>query len=126
MAMASWPTRTPRDTPSSTAGSRGRADAQHRDVGVRILADQIRVAREPVGKRGADGARAGDHVAVGEKQPSGVKAKPLPSRPCLRLLHLDVRDRGTDALRRRGDGAGIGVEQTSSAAAEVRDRCRLV
>jgi hypothetical protein len=48
-----------------------RADAQHRRVGVRIVADQIRLAAHAVGKGRLDPARAVHHVAVREEQPVG-------------------------------------------------------
>jgi hypothetical protein len=79
---------------------------------VGIVADQVRIARKPVGEGGADGARVGYHVAVGEKQAIGRESKATPGAgPALRLLYLDVRHRRSDALRGSDHGAGIGVEQ---------------
>jgi hypothetical protein len=41
-------------------------NAQHRDVGVRIVADQVGVARKPVGEARADPACPVHDVAIGE------------------------------------------------------------
>src|SRR2546421_500863 len=55
------------------AGRRWPADADHRDVGVGIVADQVRVEARTVGDAHLDSARAVHHVAVGEDEAVGRK-----------------------------------------------------
>ena len=41
-------------------------ELQHREVGVRIAADDLRVGDAPVGELGADQVGGGDHVVIGD------------------------------------------------------------
>ena len=41
-------------------------ELQHREVGVRIAADDLRIGDAPVGELGADQIGGGDHVVIGD------------------------------------------------------------
>ena len=53
-------------------------DAQHGEIGVRIVADEIGRQRAAIHQRRHDAGGAVDHMAVGEQEPSGVKITPEP------------------------------------------------
>jgi hypothetical protein len=95
------------------AGQRIRADADHRDVGIRIFTQEIGVAAESVGESCPDAPGPVHHVAVGKEQPVGRKRESGPGSAARTSAELDfeMHHRGTDALRRRDNGSGIGIEQ---------------
>src|SRR6266850_1097266 len=95
------------------AGQRIRADADHRDVGIRIFTQEVGVAAESVGESCLDAPGPVHHVAVGEEQPVGRKRE-SGAGSAARIspqLDFEMHHRRTDALRRRHDGSGIGIEQ---------------
>ncbi len=98
-----------------------RPDADHRDVGVRIIADDVRVVARAVREARADRFDPMDHVAVGQDQAvrgehePGARAAAL--APAARLLDLEVGNGGPDALGGSNDRPGVGVEQPGVAVA---------
>ena len=104
------------------------ADADHGDVGVGIVADQVRVEARAVGDAHLDGARAVHDVAVGEDESVGGEHEPRAAAAARRfafgraraLSDLDVNDGGADPLGGRDHRGGIGVEQDGVAFAARR------
>ena len=70
------PARSGCESPKVHRGEAGRADSQHRQVGVGIVADQVGPPRAAVGQRHVDLGRALDDMAVGEDQAVGGKHEP--------------------------------------------------
>ncbi len=95
------------------------ADADHRDVGVGVVADEVRIEARAVGEAHLDRARAVHHMAVGEDEAVGRKHESRAAAAARRfalgraggLGDLDVNDGGADALRGRDHRSGIGIEQ---------------
>jgi len=104
------------------------ADADHRDVGVRVLADEIRVVGVPVGKARADGARAVHHVAIGEQQPVGREREARAAALAALHLHFEVRHRRRDNLGGMHYRIRIGIEQgfVAALAGGLRRRAAVI
>ena len=89
----------------------GARRAQHGEVGVRILADQLRLERGAIPQRqliGFDGAgdvAVGERVAIGRDQHPGADP-------------ADADDGRTDRVDDRNHGSGVGIEQIN-----VRQHC---
>ena len=81
MATTSWPTRSRRESPSRAKAGVSPSEAQDGEIGVGIVADQVRREAAPIGKSRLDLARAADDVAVGQHIGVGVKTTPEPAPP---------------------------------------------
>ena len=94
------------------------------EIGVRVIADEMRFIIRAVGKRGTDAGRAFHDVAVRQNESVGSKYNSRPASrwcficPCALpsaargTSHRDgkVRDRWSNALHRSNDGRRIRVE----------------
>ena len=84
---------------------------QQCEVGVRIDAEQARLAGAAFGVGQADVARATDHVGVGQHQPVGRDHDARTDSAAALVAGVDAHDRGPDRVDDRGHGFRIGVEQ---------------
>ena len=66
MASTTSPTCSWSEWPKMATGRGVEVDLQHRQVGVRIAADDVRIRDAPVGELHADRVGVGDHVVVGD------------------------------------------------------------
>jgi hypothetical protein len=101
-----------RRTPEDGMKMPGAAQAQHGQIGVRIVADQLGADDPAVGQRGLEHGGTGYDMAVGERVPVGRKhdARALPDRPAVRPLPANMDDRRSGALVGADDLRGIGIE----------------
>ena len=67
IAMAICPTRSLRESPEPAPARDPARDLEHREIGIRIVADDFRAGDAPVGKRDLDRRRAAGDVAVREE-----------------------------------------------------------
>jgi hypothetical protein len=90
-------------------------ETQHREIGVRIGADQIRLGAATVTQSGFDPAGALHDMAVGQREAVGgegdTRAGRHRARPPFCPRCLQVEHGGRDRFGGRDDGAGIGVEE---------------
>ena len=107
IAITTCPGRKRRRVAERRGGELWRGDAQHRQVGVRIVADEIGAEHPAVGERHRDFVAAGDDVAVGQDEAVGredesrsrpAAARRLAARPRLRGRDVHLDDGGPDAL----------------------------
>ena len=129
MATTSWPTLSWRESPSLAAGSvDGGIDADQRQIGIGIVAEQPRGQAPPV--LGGDGIAPAPCTTwlLVRISPSGATTTPEPlppregppgigdrirSRP-RRARHLDMHHGGTHELDGADDRARIGIEDLGS------------
>src|SRR6266851_10253086 len=92
--------------PRQCGGART-VDAEHRKVGIRIVADEIGTAGRAIEEDDRDSPRVFDDVAVGDDKAvwREQEARSGAARP-----GLDLDDSGTGPLDGMDDGAGIAVE----------------
>ncbi len=141
MATTSWPTRRPRESPRRAGDEVGRVHAQDGEVGLRVVADELRVQFASVAQRhaqlvGAVGDVAvGQHEAVAGDDEAGARAcvaglgrllppgtcapawcppgRPRPRRPAFGrpAADVDVHHRRADELGGPDHGARVRVER---------------
>ena len=101
-------------------------EAQDGEIGIGIVADQIRREAAPVGERGLDLGCAIDDVAVGQDIGIGREddAGTGAARALLCTADLEMQDRGSDLVDGADNGARIGVEQHQILGRGGRDRNR--
>ena len=99
--------------PEHGRGRRSAAQANHRDIGVRIVADEIGLAARAVGERRADAARAVHHVAVGEEKPIRRKSEARAAAAAPVERDFEMRDGRRYRIDRADHRDRIGVEQAA-------------
>jgi hypothetical protein len=103
-----------------------RPDANHRKVGIRIVADDVALERLPIGKMHRQAAAVVDDVTVGEDQavrreheprPRSLATAPTPPplRPAASPRHIDLHHRRRDAFDRTHDRRRIRIQQLAIA-----------
>ena len=112
MAIATWPTRTARESPSVAHGNAPPSPSAHDEaedgqVRVRIVADDVGAKRTAVGERDDDLRRTRHDVAVREDE--AVRGEE--EARAAAAADIDLRDGGADDLHRLNDGARVRVEQ---------------
>jgi len=86
-------------------------DAQHGQVGMRIVADQRRGKLAAVEERDPNPLRLVNHVAVGENEAVGRKNEAAAVAAAASITDLDADDRRADALGRLRNRLRIRVER---------------
>ena len=67
MAMTSWPTLSAAEVAERRGGQVGRVDAQHGEIGVRVVTDEMRREAAGIGVGDLQGCGLVDDVAVGQR-----------------------------------------------------------
>ncbi len=116
MAMAIWPTSTRVESPSRHHARSGARDLEQREVGIRIVADDLRGRVAAVGQRHLDRLGVPGNVAVGQHESvwrdEEARSRSLPLRAAAApLADLHVRDRRRDARDGAGHRARVRVVQ---------------
>jgi hypothetical protein len=97
----------------------GGVQPQHRQVGGRVVADQLGVEGAPVGEAGGQALGAGDHVAVGQDVAVGSEDHPRARPEPVLADGLDVDHRRARGLIGVDDPRRIGIEQVFRALGNV-------
>src|SRR5262249_19182505 len=90
-------------------GSMGQAiglQAQHREIGCGIIADQLGIELSAIAESRRQLASAGDDMAIGEEIPIGRKQDPRPGTvlmvPTMEMLGVDMHDGWPNSLKGMG------------------------
>ena len=91
----------------------GGVGADQREVGVGVLADELRIGRAALRVGQADVAEAVDDVAVGEDQAirGDDEARAEAAAAAVVPARVDAHDRRADVFGDARDGVGIGIEE---------------
>ena len=95
--------------PETRPGQAGTVEPYDRQVRVRVVSDEIRASRSPVGQRHADVGRLRDHMAVGEDEAVGCEEHAGADGAA--AIQLDLDDRRPGRLHGVDDGARVRVQQ---------------
>ena len=101
-------------------------ETQDGEIGIGVVAHQVRREAAPIGKSRLDLARAADDVAVGQHIGVGGEDNPRAGTTgtVLEAADLEMQDRGADGVDGADDRARIGVEQCQIFRRAKTRRCR--